>query len=212
MANAPTSPTGFYPPNPFAGETVQSHAFGVTVPKGALVTQTFNATQAAANSNTAVHAAVADNASTQTITTAITNPPTPRNLTATTTGTGANVGAIQLIITGTDFDNQPITETLPAFTAGANGSVTGVKAFKTVSQITLPAHAGTGVNTSVGFGSKLGLPHKLARNTVLAAYLNATKESTAPTVAVDSANLANNTVSLNSSLNGTQVDVYYMVP
>lgn len=134
----------------------------------------------------------------------------PRNITATPAGTTANVTAVQVIVQGIDFAGKVITETLPAFTAGAATAVAGAKAFKRIDKITIPAN-GTSVTTKVGFGSLLGLPLRSINNTVLSAFLNGTKETTAPTVAVSGTSLANNTISLASTLDGHQVDVY-LVP
>jgi hypothetical protein len=163
----------------------------------------------AAASTTGVHAAVTDNGSPQTVTTGITSPDVPRNITATAGGTNTDIKAIQVVITGTDAEGHVITETLPAFTVDTAGTVVGSQAFKTVISITIPAHDGTGATTAIGFGSKLGLGHRLSRNTVIAAFLNGVKEGTAPTVVFDSTNLYGNTVTLNSSLNGNAVIVDY---
>lgn len=169
------------------------------------------ASGAAVASTTAVHAAVTDNAALQVITTAITNPTTPRNITATSGGTAANITAQQVTIKGTDYGGNVIQETLPAFTAGAATTVTGNKAFATVTEIDQPA-IGVGVTVSYGFGSKLGLPYKLARNQVQAAYLGLAREATLPTVTSDPANLSGNTVALASALTGAQVDLILQVP
>lgn len=64
---------------------------------------------------------------------------------------------------------------------------------------------------SVGWGDKLGLPYFLTHNTVLAAYLGGTKETNAPSVSVDADDLENNTIDLYSDLNGTAVDIYFVV-
>jgi len=64
---------------------------------------------------------------------------------------------------------------------------------------------------SVGLNDILGLPYKLALNTVLAAYLDSVKEGTAPTVAISSTAVESNTMDLNSALNGKQVDAYLIV-
>jgi len=119
-------------------------------------------------------------------------------------GTTANVTAVQVIVAGTNVNDQPITETLPAFTAGQATAVAGSKAFKTVTSITLPAN-GTSVTTAIGVGSKLGHRRAVGRNSVIAAFLNGFRESTAPTVAFDSANVEANTITLNSALNGNPV-------
>lgn len=172
----------------------------------------WSAAQAAVASTTAVHAAVTDNGSPRVVTTAITNPPAPRSITATAGGTAADVKAIQVIITGTNYLDEVITETLPAFTVNATGTVEGNKAFKTVTQIDIPAHDGTGATTAIGFGDKLGLPYLLdTTNTVLLSALAGVRESTAATVVADDNEIEKNTVDLNSALNGTAVDVYLLV-
>lgn len=177
-------------------------AADVVVPAHIAVT----AAQAATASTTAVHAAVTDNGAQQVITTGITNPPYPRNVTATAGGTNTDIKAIQVIVAGTNGNDEAITETLPAFTVDTAGTVVGNKAFKTVTSITIPAHDGTGATTAIGTGSKLGIPYKLARNTVNNAALANVREATAPTVAVSSSAVESNTVTLNSALNGTAVD------
>lgn len=63
---------------------------------------------------------------------------------------------------------------------------------------------------SVGTTDVLGLPYKLAHNTVQAAYLDNTKDA-GPTVTVSATALESNTVDLNSALNGKAVDVYLFV-
>lgn len=90
-----------------------------------------------------------------------------------------------------------------AITAGSTGVTTGESTNGT-----------TGVPYDivyVGWTDKLGLPYMLAHNTVLAAYLNNTKESNAPTVTTDVDEIEKNTIDLNSSLNGTPVDIYLIV-
>jgi len=63
---------------------------------------------------------------------------------------------------------------------------------------------------SVGTTDALGLPYRSAHNTVLAAYLDNTKDA-GPTVTVSATALESNTVDLNSALNGKAVDVYLFV-
>jgi hypothetical protein len=139
-----------------------------------------------------------------------TQPDVARNITATTTGTGGNVLAVQVVVTGTDLSGAVITETLPAFSAGSLTTVTGSKAFATVTNITVPA-TGASTNVAIGTGSKLGLHHRLPHNSVVFAFLSNVREGTAPTVATDATNLSGNTATLNSALNGTIVDIYYRV-
>jgi hypothetical protein len=176
-----------------------------TVPGGASVIESQAVGSPALGTTTAVHAAVTDNGSQQVITTGITSPDVPRNVTATAGGTNTDIKAIQVIVAGTDINNAALTETLPAFTVDTAGTVTGSKAFKTVTSITIPAHDGTGATTAIGTGAKLGLNQTLSRDSVLRAYLGGVKEATAPTVAVSSSAVASNTATLNSALNGTAV-------
>lgn len=132
-------------------------------------------------------------------------PDVPRNVTATAGGTAGDIKAIQVIVAGKNAEGQSITETLPAFTVNTAGTKAGAKAFAEITQVTIPAHDGTGATTSIGFGDVLGIGHKLTRNTVLNAHLANTLEGTAPTVAVSATVLESNTADLNSALDGTQV-------
>jgi hypothetical protein len=200
--------SGWYPENPGLGQLLQTDVEGVTVDKSFGAHMQIAAASATVASTTAVHAAVTDTGVQQVVTTAITNPNIVRNITATAGGTAADIKAIAVIIAGTNYLNEAITETLPVFTENTAGSVVGSKAFKTVTSITIPAHDGTGATTSVGYGEKLGLPFLLTHNTVDYAFLGNTKEATAPTVTVSATAIESNTIDLNSALNSTVVDIY----
>lgn len=133
----------------------------------------------------------------------------PRNITATAGGTAGDIKAIQVTIDGKDMEGNVIQEVLPAFTVDTAGTVTGSKIFAEVTQITIPAHDGTGATTAIGFGSKLGIDKRLARNSVYAAYLNNVREGTAPTVTVSASALESNGATLDSALDGTPVRLDY---
>lgn len=142
----------------------------------------------------------------QDITAGLTSPAVPRNLSVTGNASGITG---DVVVTGTNWLGEEITETI-----ALNGASTvlGNKAFRTVTEVSLPVETHEGTDTvSVGWGDKLGLPYLLAHNTVLAAYLNNVKEGTAPTVAVSATAIESNTVDLNSALNGSVVDVYLIV-
>lgn len=171
----------------------------------------FTAAEAVVGAAAGVHAAVTDDGTEQTITTGITNPPVTRNITATAGGTAGDIAAIQVTINGTDIDGNVISEDLPAFTENTAGIVTGTKCFKTVTSIVIPAHDGTGATTAIGFGAKLGLHDRLTRNTVLMAFHNNALEGTAPTVTVSATALESNGATLNATLNGSPVHLYYCV-
>ena len=164
----------------------------------------------AAASTTAVHAAVTDNGAQQVVTTGINGPQVPARITATAGGTAGDIKAIQVIIAGTDPVGTAITETLDAFTVNTPGTVTGLKVFKTVTSITIPAHDGTGATTAIGFSDVLGLNHRLSRKSVKSAYLDAVLEGTAPTVVVNATDIESNTVDLNSALNSVPVVVEFV--
>lgn len=202
----------WYPKNPNLGQDVQTETEGYSGEEAFPIRLPFTAAEAATASTTAVHAAVTDTGVQQVVTTGLTNPPAARNVTATAGGTAGDIKAITVTVAGTNIAGEAISEVLPAFTVDTAGSVVGVKAFKTVTSVTIPAHDGTGATTAIGFGDKLGLPFTLDRNTVLWAFLDNTKEGTAPTVVADTDELEKNTVDLNSALNGTAVQVYLLVP
>lgn len=195
---------GFYPFNPALGQEIQTDIPGTNVDR-AFVAHVSWATPAAAD-NDAIHAAVplADGETT-TVTTGITNPDVPRALSI--TGNAATATG-NVVITGTDIEGNALTETIVSTGAA---TVNGTKAFKTVTQIVLPARGAVADAISVGISDKLGLPYKLAANTVLAAALNNVREATAPTVAVSDTVIAGNTVDLNSALDGSRVDAWLLV-
>jgi len=93
----------------------------------------------------------------------INNPDVPRNLTITTGGTTADIAAGDVVITGTNVEGKTIVEYF-TMADNLNGSVTGNKAFKTVTEIRFPAADNTGATISVGTGAKLGLNHRLIPN------------------------------------------------
>lgn len=165
-------------------------------------------------STTAVHAAVTDNGATQNITTAITNPDVPRNLTVTSGGTASDIKAIKVTVTGTNSNGDVISEEIGPFTENSGTTVEGSKAFATVTKISIPKHDGEGATTATGYGNKLGLGLKLSRNTVIAAFLNGVREGTAPTVAVSSSAVESNTVKLSTNPSETAilVDFYSSDP
>lgn len=115
----------------------------------------------AAGSVTAVLAATNTVAAGTTITSGITNPDVPRALQITTGGTTTDIAAGNVTITGTNVEGKTISETF-AMSDNLNGTVTGSKAFKTVSSIQFPAADGTAATISVGTQNVLGLNHCLS--------------------------------------------------
>lgn len=102
---------------------------------------------------TATHAAVTLGAAEQTVTTAITNPDFPRIVTIKGNASGI---AGDVVITGTDMVGNVISDTIAL---NAATEVVGVKAFKTVTSILLPAKTNaSGDTVSIGRGDKYGFP------------------------------------------------------
>jgi hypothetical protein len=153
---------------------------------------------------TAIHAAVtlADGEPT-TVTTEITNPDVPR--TVTIKGNAAGITG-DVVITGTNILDGEITDTI-----ALNGSteVEGVKAFKTVTQIVLPARTQAADTVSVGMAKKFGMPHIVAYPLcVIVKLFNGAADS--GSLAVD-ADIEKNLFALNGAPNGTKiVDLYYL--
>jgi len=194
-----------YPYNPKLGQKLQTDIKKVNVDAAFIAHIQVPASKAVAASATGVHAAIALTAAVQAVATAITSPAAPRSISV--KGNAAGVAG-NVVITGTNYAGQVITETIAL---NGTSAVEGSKAFNTVTKIDLPIETHAGTDTvSVGWGDKLGIPYKLVHNTVLFAFLGNTKESTAPTVTVDSDEVEKNTVDLNSALNGSVVDIYLL--
>ncbi len=115
------------------------------------------------------------------------------------TADGANV-----IMTAKAYAAQDATYNIAFSGDGANG--TGV---------TLGAYAGIVAgnpagSVSVGITDDVGLPHCLPYNTVLAIYNNSTATTVASS-AFHATEVSGNYVNPTAALNGSQIDVYYMV-
>lgn len=82
----------------------------------------------------------------------------PRNITF-TASSHADFNAVDMVVTGTDVDGRALTETITLTDAG-NTTDAGVKCFRTVTSIVIPAQAGTGGSYTIGFGNILGLSKK----------------------------------------------------
>lgn len=140
------------------------------------------------------------------ITTGFTNPDVPRNLVITPQGTTADVKGCTVTVTGTNIFNKAITEDF-VIADNQNSATTGVKAFKTVTKLALPAdceEGGFAATWSIGRGEKLGLKRcmdfagNFAWSTVGGTY-----ESTRATVVVDADEVEKNTADFNGAMNGS---------
>jgi hypothetical protein len=122
---------------------------------------------------------------------------------------GVTKSAGNVVITGTGYDDAVLTDTIAL--NGTTG-VNGVVAFKTVTDVLIPASLNaTGDTVKVGFTEYLGLGSCLAHDTVLHGYLGNVIEGTRPVATFDVTTMDKNVVKLASSLNSSAVDVYFIV-
>ncbi len=172
----------------------------------------WTAAMAVVGDTDAVHAATSSlNSGPTTWTTAITNPPCARNITATSGGTAADIAAGTVVVTGTNLADEEITETLPTFTENSGTTVVGNKAFKTVTEIVVPDMDGAAASVSIGFGAKLGMPYILDHDMILFTFFGGVVEATPPTLVIDDDELEKNVVTLNSTLDGSEIQMYMLV-
>ena len=136
----------------------------------------------------------------RTITTGFTNPDVPRCLTITTGGTTNDIAAGDVVIYGTNIEGKAINESF-VMADNLNGTVTGTKAFKTVTQVVFPAADNTGATISVGTSNRIGINHRLAPGkTTVVVFSDTAIDGTVParqgdpTVAIDAEDIEQNYV------------------
>lgn len=115
----------------------------------------------AAQSVTAVHAAISLTTAIQKIASAITNPDFPRALSV--QGNQSDVLA-DVVILGRDHAGKTISETI---TASGLSTIEGNKAFAEVQSITVPVRTATGQTVSIGTTKKFGLYRPLCNGNVV---------------------------------------------
>jgi len=199
---------GFSAINPKLKQKIMTDVKTIKADMGHVTHLQWSAAQAVATSNVGVHAAIALAADVASVTTAITSPVAPRSIIV--KGNAAGIAG-NCVIHGTNILNESISEVIALNAATA---VEGAKAFKTVSQIDLPAETHVGTDTvSVGWGDKLGLPYKLTHKSILYknTFLDNAVEATEPALTISTTAIESNTIDLNSALNGKVVDAYLIV-
>lgn len=143
-----------------------------------------------------VHAAITLLATTQVITTGITNPDFARIITITGAMAGGSLTG-DVVITGTNIRGEVITDTIAL---NDNATVAGVKAFKTVTSIALPVRVTAADTVSIGFSDALGLDRCMAGNEVILVTMDGVYETTRPTVTFHATDISKNTVDPNTAL------------
>lgn len=201
-------------PNAWAS-SVQRYNRDIKVPTQAMMEHQAWATPVIAVTNNLKNAASLTTGQANTISTFLLSgtPDYPRNITITTGGTTANVGACTAVVTGTNFFDQVKTENF-TITSTQNGTTTGSKAFKTVTSVLFPSACttGSGVTMSIGVGNKLGMKRctDMAGKYVFSIF-NSAYETTRGTMVGTTAAVESNTFAPNGTMDGAkQVDLYFI--
>jgi len=134
-------------------------------------------------------------------------PPYPRNVTVTSTGTAGNVKAGKAIITGVAMDGSVITEEV-TITADSHVAFVGTKAFVEVTKVFIPAMDGS-VSFKVGFGNLYGIPYKLGSKPLCIGSVDGVQEDVI--LAVSAEGVEGNTFTFESAPAGEAVKLVLFV-
>lgn len=146
----------------------------VMAPLAAITVEEF--TNVAAADDDAIKTSVASATSTQTyqgtalngaVGSGVMSP--PRNITIKTSAS-PDIDAVNVVITGKDAKGKTLTETI-TLTNGGGVTDAGVKAFKQVTKIVVPAQSGTGGTLRFGFGAVIGLGEKIVKRAGILAVM-----------------------------------------
>lgn len=146
--------------------------------------------RAAAGAAAAIVAATATSGSVTTTILPTAQPDVPRALSVTFAGTAGDIKAVAVTITGKNVEGKTITDTFTP-TVDTAGTISGTKAFKSVTSISVPAQDGAGVTVAVDTLDLLGLNHRLPTGTTTA---NVRIVSTSNVKNITAANLGANGV------------------
>ena len=134
----------------------------------------------------------------KTYSTMLAQPPQARKISFTPS---AAADAGNILVAGTDIDDNPITDTVATSTTAA---VTSAKAFKTVTSVTYPKDA-DGITWDAGWSEAIGLPLKLAAAPfALEKFDGVVEIGTAGTFTVDAHELSKNIYDPNGDLDGVK--------
>ena len=137
------------------------------------------------------------------VSTFLAQPPYPMNLTMVCSGTQTGKATVY----GKNINGDPISE---EFTLSSATPVEGVKAFASITKISLPIKAAS-ETIDVGWGGKFGLPYKLAADELVIVNLF-NGSSDAGTVAIDATAVEKNTYVPNGTPDGEKaLDFYILV-
>lgn len=139
-------------------------------------------------------------------------PDVPRVIVLRTGGTAADIKPVQAVVNGTNMADEVISETMPVFTENTATTVTGVKAFKTVTNVVVPAQDGAAAEVSIGYGAALGIPYKLSNALQIRQAIFAGASETLAASTVSATVLESNTVTTTTALDGAKdLELYIYV-
>lgn len=138
----------------------------------------------------------------------------PRNLTIQPGGTTADVGSCTITVSGTDYNNDAISENF-SFSANQTTAETGAKAFRSVTSVAFAASCEDSPYSaiwSVGRGEILGLSRCMddAADWLIAS-VDGVKESTAPTITINNTIIESNTIDFNTAFDGSKDFKFYFM-
>lgn len=192
--------------NGLTGSYVPSNVANVANPMGQVAIQNITAAESSDDDQIKAAAVNEFNATTKFVMTSgfLAQPDVPRNIIVTMN----NTATCALKLTGTDIADETITENLTW--AAESGAKASTKAFKTVTRIDATSSVTT-VQGKIGTGDLLGLNTKLSYNTVLFDFVGATRDTTAPSVTVNSTVLSLNTIDTHTAPGGSVTKVWMVV-
>ena len=155
--------------------------------------------EAVAVDDDGIMTATATKTTEQTITEFAAQPPCARLLTVKSTGTAGDIAAEDIVIYGTDINDQAISEAITP-TVDTTINATTTRAFKTVNKVVIGAMDGTGANIKIGWADKYGLPFISDGELLLYSLENGAVASAA--TITSNAELSKNVVAFNTSSNG----------
>jgi hypothetical protein len=199
-----------YPYNHKRGQTIQTDASGVSVDR-AFLAHLHIENAALGDADVLLDGAACSASAVTNITTLLAQPDVPRNIIVTVAAsTAGHIAAGNIVVAGTNYAGAEISESF-AVTADTPATLTGSKAFKIVTSVTVPQQDGASVTVDVGTGDKLGLPYKLAAaELVILKFLAGATD--AGTLAVSTAALESNTYGPAGALDGVKdLDLYIIV-
>lgn len=163
-----------------------------------------------ADTNRVLTATATNSASTTVVTSFVAQPDVARALTITPGGTTADVAAGSVVVAGTNYHDDAISESF-VFAANASSATAGASAFKTVTSVTFHVQDGDGATFTVGVGDVLGLKRCMDGSFVMQTMFDNAKETTFPTIAYDVDEVEKNTVDINGTLDGAKdLDILFI--